>query len=99
MPAGMTMMSAFWKASFAPSSFGRYPVIFCDICERLYSKDPAFSTYGLGGDVGEIGSNTWGVDNIVEGELIDERAELEEEGQRLNGFVSAIDSLNGWLTT
>lgn len=42
------------------------------------------STYGLGGDVGEIGGNTGGVDNIVEGELIDERAELEEEGQRLN---------------
>ena len=49
--------------------------------------------------MGEIGSNTWGVDNIVEGELIDERAELEEEGQRLNGSVSAIDSLNGWLTS
>lgn len=42
--------------------------------------------------MGEIGSNTWGVDNIVEGELIDERAVLEEEGQRLNRTSSAIES-------
>lgn len=31
----------------------------------------------------EIGSDTGGVDNIVEGELVDERAGLEEEGERL----------------
>ena len=40
-------------------------------------------TYGNGGDVREIGSDTGGVDNIVEGELVDERAGLEEEGERL----------------
>ena len=51
------------------------------VCKSMGSVS---STYGLGGDVGEIGGNTGGVDNIVEGELIDERAELEEEGQRLN---------------
>lgn len=45
--------------------------------------------------MGQIGGNTGGVDNIVEGELIDERAVLEEEGQRLNGSVSAIDTLHG----
>ena len=54
------------------------------------------STYGLGGDVGEIGSNTGGIDNIVEGQLIDERAVLEEEGQRLNEYVSTIGSLHGY---
>lgn len=31
----------------------------------------------------EVGGNTRSVDNIVESELIDERASLEEEGQRL----------------
>lgn len=46
--------------------------------------------------MGEIGGNTWGVDNIVEGELIDERAVLQEEGQRLNRSASAID-LSPWL--
>lgn len=46
--------------------------------------------------MGEIGSNTGGVDNIVEGKLIDERAVLEEEGQRLNRSASAID-LSRWL--
>lgn len=39
--------------------------------------------YGNGGDVREIGGDTGSVDNIVEGELIDERAGLEEEGERL----------------
>jgi hypothetical protein len=43
----------------------------------------ARETYGGGGDVGEIGGNAWGVDNIVEGELIDERGSLEKEGQWL----------------
>lgn len=36
-----------------------------------------------GGDVGEIGGNAWCVDDIVEGEFVDERAGLEEEGQWL----------------
>lgn len=40
--------------------------------------------FSAGGDVGEISGNTWGVDNIVESELIDERAGLEEEGQWLS---------------
>lgn len=39
--------------------------------------------------MGEIGGNTWSVDNIIEGELVNERGELEEEGQRLGrGIVS-----------
>jgi len=33
--------------------------------------------------VGEIGSNTWSVHNIVESEFGDERRGLEEEGQWL----------------
>ena len=40
-------------------------------------------TYGVGGDVGEVGSDTGSVDDIVQGELINQRAELEEEGQGL----------------
>lgn len=39
----------------------------------------------------EIGCNTRGVDNIVEGKLIDERAGFQEKGQRLNASESAID--------
>lgn len=31
----------------------------------------------------QVGGNTGGVDNIVEGELIDERGELQEQGQGL----------------
>jgi hypothetical protein len=38
---------------------------------------------GDGGDVGKVGGHARGVDDIVEGELVDERAGLEEEGQRL----------------
>lgn len=33
--------------------------------------------------MGKVGSNTGGVDNIVEGELINERAGLKEERKRL----------------
>ena len=33
--------------------------------------------------MGEIGRNTWSVDNIVEGELVNEWACLEEKGQWL----------------
>lgn len=33
--------------------------------------------------MGKVGGNTWSVDNIVEGELVNERACLQEEGQRL----------------
>ena len=38
---------------------------------------------GDGGDVRKVGGHAGGVDDIVEGELVDERASLEEEGQRL----------------
>lgn len=48
--------------------------------------------------MGEIGGNTWGVDNIVEGELIDERAVLQEEGQRLKGLRQRLTSLHGYST-
>jgi len=38
--------------------------------------------------VGEIGGHTRGVDHIVEGELVDERASLEEEGERLEVMLA-----------
>jgi hypothetical protein len=37
-------------------------------------------THGGRGDVGEIGSDTWGIDNIVQCQLSDQRRGLEEEG-------------------
>lgn len=40
-------------------------------------------TYGLGGDVRQISTNTRGVDDIVEGKLVNKRAELQEQRQRL----------------
>ena len=43
-------------------------------------------THGIRGDVGEIGGNARGVDDIEQGELIDEWAKLEEEGQGLTGL-------------
>lgn len=33
--------------------------------------------------MGQVGSNTGSVDNIVQGELVNEGAELQEEGQWL----------------
>lgn len=41
--------------------------------------------FGDGGDVGQIGGNTGSVDDIVEGEVVDLFAGLEEERQRLGG--------------
>lgn len=41
------------------------------------------STYGARGDVGEIGSDTGGVDDIVKGELVNVRRGLEEEREGL----------------
>lgn len=39
--------------------------------------------YRGGRDVRKVGSNARGVDNIVQSQLVDERAALEEEGQGL----------------
>lgn len=41
------------------------------------------ATHGNRGDVGEVGSNTGGVDNIIEGEDVDKRRRLHEKGERL----------------
>lgn len=54
------------------------------------SAKPVLATYGGGGDVREIGSDTGGVDDIVESELVNERRELEEEGQGLRHMWSAM---------
>ena len=45
----------------------------------------------------KVGGHTGGVDDIVEGELVDERAGLEEEGQRLGGSVSETMLLRGLI--
>jgi hypothetical protein len=47
------------------------------------------SSYSWRRDVREICCDTWGVDNIVQGQLGDERAGLEEERQWLLGYVLA----------
>ena len=48
--------------------------------------------YGDGGDVGQIGGDTWSVDDIVKSELLDERAGLEEEREGLaNATGSTCD--------
>ena len=41
------------------------------------------STHGAGGDVGEIGGNAGGVDDIVKSELVDMRGCLKEKRKRL----------------
>jgi hypothetical protein len=51
-------------------------------------------TYSGGSNVGEVGSNTGGVDNIVEGELINERRSLQEEGEGLADSASSTE--NSW---
>jgi hypothetical protein len=40
-------------------------------------------TYGNRGDVGEICSDAGGVNNIVKGKLVNKRASLQQEGERL----------------
>jgi hypothetical protein len=45
-------------------------------------------TYSNRGDVREISSHTRGIDNIVQGKLVNERRGLEEEGERLNKLIS-----------
>ena len=49
---------------------------------------------GGGGDVGEILSNTGGVDDIVQGELVDEGARLEEQRQGLADSAGGTE--NNW---
>lgn len=41
----------------------------------------------------EISSNTGGVDDIVEGELVDERAVLQEQRKRLSGMSMVARNL------
>jgi hypothetical protein len=43
------------------------------------------NSYRWCGDVREVGSDTWCVDDIVEGELVNELAVLEEEREGLSG--------------
>ena len=45
-------------------------------------------TYGNGGDVREIGSDTGGVDNIVQSKLVNERRGLQEEGEGLKQVLA-----------
>lgn len=62
-----------------------------------YCKDPWIvkNTYSLRGNVRQISTNTWGVDNIVEGEFINERAELQKQGQRLKrGKKVSVQAIN-----
>ena len=46
------------------------------------------NTYSLGRDVRKIGGNTGGVDNIVEGKLVNVWAGLQEEREGAKGKVS-----------
>ena len=46
-------------------------------------RDILECTHGNGRDVGQVGSDTWGVDDIVEGQFGDQRRCLEQEGQWL----------------
>ena len=47
-------------------------------------------TYGDRGDVREIGSHAGGVDNIIEGQVINERGSLQQEGERLEGRLAGV---------
>lgn len=92
MPAGMTMMSASRKAFLAPSSAGRWPLIFCaetakepldsslaiGLHEALVVRSSPDVTHRLGRYVGQIGSDAGSVDDIIKGEIIDEGARLEQ---------------------
>lgn len=46
----------------------------------------------------QIGGDAGGVDDIVEGELVDERAGLEEEGQGLGGVSWHLAVMAGGRT-
>jgi hypothetical protein len=56
----------------------------------------AGSAYGSGRDVRKISSNTGGVDNIVKGQLVNKRAQLEEEGEWL--FAPGQFSCSNYLS-
>ncbi len=64
-------------------------------CERYSGVGLKRETHSVGRDVGEVGGDARGVDDIVERELVDERAELEEKGQRLHGCRVSLRS-TGW---
>jgi hypothetical protein len=48
-----------------------------------------------GGDVRQVSRHTWGVDDIVEGEVVYERAGLEEEGEWLLQWIGDV-SIGLW---
>jgi hypothetical protein len=68
-------------------------VVFCKGCEQVvrlggkelcvFDWESPGSTYGARRDVREIGSDTGGVDDIVQGELVNVRRGLEEEREGL----------------
>lgn len=89
MPAGMTTTSAPVRASLRPSSLGRYPLTVCTtiLAFHFYSySGEMMHTYSNGGDMGEVRSNTWCIDDIVKREFINEKTGFEEEGKRLEIF-------------
>ena len=60
-----------------------WPEIFCYYVNHYSALWAAHDAYSNGGDVGEIGSHTGGVDHIEEGKLVDVGRDLAEERQRL----------------
>jgi len=68
------MMSASLKAALAPSLGGRKPLTFCGVSahEAIPANSKQLATYRAGRDVRQIGRDTGGVDDIVEGELVNE---------------------------
>lgn len=66
------MMSASLKAALAPSSFGRYPVIFYVLHEYMTAFIRQY-TYSWGGDVRQVSCNAWGIDDIVKCKFGNER--------------------------
>jgi hypothetical protein len=92
----MTMMSASLNALLAPSLAGRKPVVF--LYELNVSQKRAgegeFKTYGVGGDVRKVRSDTGCVDDIVQCELIDERGELQQQGQGLDNNIISTEAFD-----
>lgn len=50
---------------------------------REQALEQGFVTYGNGRDVGQVSRDTGSVDDIVEGELVNQRGGLEQERERL----------------